>query len=250
MFPPLHTGRRPPRSRAAFTLIELLLVLAIIGVIVAVALPQFNVGMSGVRVRAAALGYMQSARYARTMALLYQVETAVICQPGGVIRVEAGPLRTEGHGPYVAPDEETAGGVAGAFPASKRPPTNTASRLLSLPAAGTSAFDQSGVGALAKTYTPADVSADELASEGDVTEAIRAEQTFTGVHVQFLGYTDEEPASAIRAELEATESFRVGFRSNGTCRPYRVKVADDAGTVLVLAVDMLGSAMVEGEEAE
>ena len=41
------------RGRAAFTLIELLLVIAIMGVLTAVILPQFSVGMSGSRVRTA-----------------------------------------------------------------------------------------------------------------------------------------------------------------------------------------------------
>ncbi|MFZ4394911.1 MAG: pilus assembly FimT family protein [Kiritimatiellia bacterium] len=252
----LHTVCRP---RAAFTLIELLLVIAIIGVLTAVILPQFSVGMSGIKVRTAALAYMQTARYARTMSLLYQIETEIVCETGGVIRVEAGPLRGEGHGPYVSP-EDAAGGLddgggvlvrASLFPQSGRSTaSNASSRLLSLPAAGASAFDQSGAGAFAKSYTPADVSDEELASEGDVTEAIRVEQTFEGVHVVFLEYADEVAADAARTGFGATESFRIRYRSNGTCRPYRVRISDDSGTVLFLSVDMLGGAVIEGEDRE
>jgi len=230
----------------AFTLIELLLVIAIIGVMVAVILPQFNVGMSGARVRTAALGYMQSARYARTMSLLYQVETAIVCETGGVIRVKAGPIRSEGHGPYVAPED--AGESPSGVPA---PPSNAPSRLLSLPAAGSSnALNPSaGTGAFAQQYTPSDVSAEELASEGNVAEAIQTEQKFEDVHVQFLEYTDEEVA-ADAAGADAPETFRIAYRSNGTCRPYRIRIADDTGTTLILNVDMLGSSVIEGEEGE
>ncbi|MEI6210411.1 MAG: prepilin-type N-terminal cleavage/methylation domain-containing protein [bacterium] len=246
-----HTGFRRPR--AAFTLIELLLVITIVGVLTAVILPQFSVGMRGVKVRTASLAYMQSARYARTMALLYQVETEIVCEPGGVIRVEAGPLRGEGHGPYVAP-EDVAGGAFDRPSAFSQPGRAAASnanpRLLSLSAPGSSAFDQSGVGAFGKKYTPTDVSAEELASEGDLSETIRAEQKFEGVHVEFLEYTDEIAADAAQADLASTESFRVRYRSNGTCRPYRVRIADDDGTVLFLAVDMLGLAVIEGEGNE
>lgn len=240
--------------RAAFTLIELLLVIAIIGVLVAVILPQFNVGMSGMKVRTAALAYMQTARYARTMALLYQIEIEIVCETGGVIRVEAGPLRGEGHGPYVAP-EDVAGGVTpdrslvlsrtGLTAASNANP-----RLLSLSPAGSSAFDQSGVGAFAKKYTPADVSAEELAGEGDVADAIRVEQTFEGAHVEFQEYTDETPADAAQSGFGASEAFRIRYRSNGTCRPYRIRISDDSGTVLFLSVDMLGMAVIEGEDLE
>ena len=92
--------------------------------------------------------------------------------------------------------------------------------------------------------------AEDLASEGDPADAIRAEQTFDGVHVQFLEYTDQEPSSAAAADLGEPETFRVRYRSNGTCRPYRVRISDDNGTALVLDVDMLGATVIEGEGDE
>ena len=260
-----HNAFRRPLRRA-FTLIELLLVISIMAVLVAVILPQFSVGLSGVKVRTAAMGYMQCARYARTMALLYQVEVEIVCATGGVIRVEAGPLHGEQRGPYVAPEDAaltvSGGGGGSAQPSLRqqelarqgllRAPTNANARLLSLPAAGSSAFNQSGLGAFAATTTVSDVSAEDLASEGSVSDAIRADQTFEGVHVQFLEYTDEEPVATRAAEAGPVqpEDFRVRYRSNGTCRPYRVRISDDSGTALMLDVDMLGMTVIEGDGSE
>jgi len=209
--------------RAGFTLIELLLVITIMGVLTAVILPQFHVGMSGMRVRTATLGYMQAARYARTMALLHQIETAVVCESGGVVRVEAGLLRGEGHGPYLVPENVDAAAA----------PEGKGARLFP-PAVAMGA--------------PAETTAETLAQEGDVAEAVRSEQKFEDIHVQFLEYSDEEKTDS--AIFGQPESFRVRFRSNGTCRPHRVRVSDDSGTVLILTVDMLGMSTVEGEEAE
>ncbi len=252
-----ETRRGSAACSAAFTLIELLLVISIIGVIAAVILPQFSVGMSGVRVRTAALGYMQSARYARTMALLYQVEVAIVCETGGVIRVEAGPIRGEGHGAYVPPADTAGVASEGDTPSrllsfshsGHSAQSSTNSRLLSLPAAGANALHSSGLGS--SSHPTNDVSAEDLAGEGDPAEAIRAQQSFEGVHIQFLEYTDEAPANAdVMEKVGEPESFRVHYRSNGTCRPYRVRISDDSGTVLVLDVDMLGMTVIEGEEGE
>ena len=240
------------RGRAAFTLIELLLVIAIMGVLTAVILPQFSVGMSGSRVRTATLAYMQSARYARTMALLYQIEVQIVCETGGVIRVEAGTIRGEGHGPFKIPDEvanaqesatsqQSSKSSTKSGSSTRTTPTRTTTSTKSTHPAGESSDDASVTN---------DVSAEALASAGDVTEAIRAGQTFEGVHVQFLEYTDEAPPVAGAPVMNETESFRVNFRSNGTCRPYRVRVSDDSGVELILNVDMLGATEVEGEGGE
>ena len=250
---PQKTRRASAACGGAFTLIELLLVISIIAVLVAVILPQFN--LSGVKLRTAALGYMQAARYARTMALLYQVEVEIVCETGGVLRVEAGEARGEARGPYVDPDDAADLASSSGVPTPHQlamtqqglshAPASTNSRLLSLSRPGTSAFDQSGRGALAPAAdTNEAISAEELASAGDVATAIHAEQSFDGVHIQFVEYTDEVPSGEVAGE---TESFKVHYRSNGTCRPYRVRIADEAGAMMNLDVDMLGVTVIEGE---
>ena len=70
-------GGRKARGRA-FTLVELLLVVAIMGVIVAVTMPAFVNSMRGHRRRAAARTVVMAGKYARNMALLNQQDMAVV----------------------------------------------------------------------------------------------------------------------------------------------------------------------------
>jgi len=65
------TDNGPLPSRA-FTLIEVMLVLAIIAVLTAVTMPQFVRSIRGQRLRAAAQTVVMAGRYARTMAIVRQ----------------------------------------------------------------------------------------------------------------------------------------------------------------------------------
>jgi len=40
----------------------------------------------------------------------------------------------------------------------------------------------------------------------------------------------------------------VVYRSNGTCSPYSVKIADERGAFTIISVDALGSAKTEGSQ--
>lgn len=254
----LHSRTQARCARAAFTLIELLLVIAIIGVLVAVVAPQLNVGMSGARVRTGAMAYMQASRYARTMAVLYQMETELMAETGGVMRVEARPSQAESRGPFQAPADEIADAAASAVGGSRPGSVSGKTRIgaTGLPGPGTATKTPGGASSLSAPkpsvfdeQTPeADVTAAELAGEGNAVEAIRVERVLDGVHIRFLGYTDEREDRSEMAMADEPESFRIRYRSNGICRPHRVRITDDAGQTIDLSVDMLGLAVVEGEE--
>lgn len=73
--PALH---RPGGSRRGFTLIELLLVVVIMMLAAAMAVPSFVRSYRGAKLRTSARAVVMSHRYARGMAVLKQVEVAVL----------------------------------------------------------------------------------------------------------------------------------------------------------------------------
>ena len=66
------------RTGRAFTLIELVLVVSIIGIVVAISVPNFIRSTRGSRLRTAARSVVMAGRYARSMAVLQQKEMRLI----------------------------------------------------------------------------------------------------------------------------------------------------------------------------
>ena len=231
-------------------MLELLLVISILGVLAAVVLPRFNAGFGATRVRMAAMAYMQSARYARAMALLHQSEMDIVAATGGVIRVEAGPTMGEGRGPFITPEASSNSALFASLDAAAK---SGSTNLILPPSFAQSSLANAAVGGasgMSVSNDAADVTTEELAQEADLAETVRVEQIFDGVHVRFLGYTDEEEKNKPSDIEDQAESFRVRFHSNGICRPHRVRITDDAGMTIDLSVDMMGMATAEGEEAQ
>jgi prepilin-type N-terminal cleavage/methylation domain-containing protein len=210
------------QPRGGFTLLELLLVVIILGVVAAVFVPQIGAGLSGARLATGARTVMQAARYARTMALLHQAETElVIGLKSGLVRIEA------------------AGGtgIHAVAAGSGLPPESIRQEIWkpeSLDGEGGRDTDITNRPAAAMT-------AQRFAEE------IRAEFACEGIGFRFLGYDDTlDEAGVAVPDDEATEC-RIRFRSNGTCRPFALRVLIDDEEWMDVAFDVTGAGKVRDD---
>lgn len=216
--------RRAPRLRAAFTLVELLLVVLILGVSLAVIVPRMGGLLDGGKAAVAARTVSQAGRYARTMALLNQLPMELVLdldKPGVRVAAAGG---AAGGGAENDAFGAGAGGVAGFGQALSRDDRDSA------------AWEQ-GVRGGAATTPESDVPADE---GGGLADEIAIERDLEGVRLQFAGYVDRTDMEDAGATTNGVISIR--YRANGACRPHRVVVtADRTGDRFVLDVDAVGT---------
>ncbi len=153
--------RRPQTSRAggraAFSLMELLLVVVIMGIAAGIAAPALMRSISGNRLRTAGRALVTSARYARSMSILHQVPVA--------IRFD---------------------------------------------------LDRGGI---------------EVASPDPATDGLS--RVMDGVRLHSVQIEDQDAGEEGVVEIL--------FSRNGTCRPFKVELIDDAGNTMTISVDALAS---------
>lgn len=224
--------RFSPHKRG-FTLIELLVVLVIFGVMAGLITTSL-VGSSEVaNVRSAARGFVQLSRYARTMAVLHQ-------KPMAFSFSESGQLRVTPHG----------GGSEATSLVSARDFATTNTLGDAEAAAAAEAEKEEVTGGV--EYSMAD---------------IETSQNYKQVKISFVEYLDviddgwsaskrlpsSRNKSTVTNELEEVSTqTQISYLSNGTCRPYRVKIAADEGDsyALTISIDRLGVAKIDEDEEE
>lgn len=240
-------GRRP--AARAFTLIELLLVVLILGVMVAAIVPRLGGLLEGSKASIAARGVARVGRYARTMALLNQMPMELVLdldKPS--IAVEAVTSKASGGGSAMW-DEGGGGGGGGFGQAVSRDDRVATERQLGFRGTGNAGAVAGTVGGRAADMAAA-MAADAAAEEsgGGFADAIALVQQLEGVQLRFGGYVDRTDLQDADASTNGT--VRIRYRTNGTCRPHRIEVVTSRTEErFIVDVDAVGTPfLAQGED--
>ena len=251
-----------PRRAAAFTLLELLVVVALLGVAAAVVGPHVGATLAGGSLRVAARELAASARYARTMALLHgvpvdlsvQLENAVLSVDArerdalsrrGISDLEAATNDVGYTDLLVATSARRQASLSGGFGLA-------VSREDAEAGAATNAWARHGEEDTGATTAGGDAPPPEYDTVS-LADSIHVERTLSGVRVRFGGWRDvarsrRRPDDEAGEEQEGTAVVR--YRANGTVRPHRwiVEDASHPDDRLFVTVNAIGRAKVEAEE--
>lgn len=203
--PGVDTGLPGP-CRRGFTLIEILLVVAILGVTTLISIPYLVRSIRGNRLRTATRVVVSAGKYARSMALLRQQDAELSFD---LDKSLIGVRLTSRPGPPPS-----------AAPAAPPPDTPRAEAEVRPES------ESDGTSPEPPVPTPARTSA-------SAETAVGFTRALDDVRIQSVEVEDGDPMAAGGAT--------VTYRSNGRCQPYTVVLADSQGNTAMITVDALSS---------
>ncbi len=202
----------PSWRRAAFTLIEVLLVLAILGVMVTIMLPQVISSLREHELRAATRVVMSAGRHAMSLAVLSQRQMSVVYDLDAAtltIRAAPSPRRFEDD---AAGDEESP---------EADPLTSTLAGAWETGPKTDAAVNDDGA------YTGAIAIVDEAVVH-----------EFEGITFSFIEIEEDDGYRADDGQHTIT------YYTNGRCTPHTVRIEDEDGGGATIEIDALCSARV------
>lgn len=243
--------------KAGFTLLELLLVVAIFGILAAVVAPSVSGMVSGGTLRTAARELASIGRYAHSAALLNQAPVDLVVDLGsGTVRVVA--RERESASRFGLSDLAAYTNDVGYTDELLKTSARRSADLSAGFGLAMSAQDResrlhaagdAGTNALAVV---SDAAGRELPARVSAADSVNRERTLSGVAVSFEGYRDtvRDARRGAGGDPGATESGEVvvHYRANGTVRPHRWRVretdADGDAAWLDVSVNAVGTPSV------